>query len=62
MFILHPGLQFLYSSTAAGVPFVKVLNDAGIVCGIKADTGMQNLPSGETATQGLDGLADKCKA
>uniref|UniRef100_A0A383VHG3 fructose-bisphosphate aldolase n=1 Tax=Tetradesmus obliquus TaxID=3088 RepID=A0A383VHG3_TETOB len=55
--------DFLYSSTAAGVPFVDVLRKEGIVPGIKADTGMQTLPGtdGETATQGLDNLGTKCK-
>lgn len=32
--------------------------------GIKTDKGMQPIPEtgGETATQGLDGLGDRCKA
>ncbi|KAF6250909.1 fructose-1,6-bisphosphate aldolase [Scenedesmus sp. NREL 46B-D3] len=55
--------DFLYSSTAAGVPFVDVLKRGGIVPGIKADTGMQTIPGtdSETATQGLDNLGSKCK-
>jgi fructose-bisphosphate aldolase class I len=43
---------------------VDVLKGQGIVPGIKVDTGLQPLPGtdGETATQGLDGLADRCAA
>ncbi|CAL8466203.1 g5739 [Coccomyxa elongata] len=50
--------ETLYQSTADGVPFVKFLKDAGIVPGIKVDTGLQVLPGtdGETTTQGLDNL------
>lgn len=33
--------ETLYQSTADGVPFVKILKDAGIVPGIKVDTGLQ---------------------
>jgi len=56
--------ETLYQSTADGKPFVNVLRDQGIVPGIKVDTGLQVLPgtAGETATQGLDGLGDRCKA
>ena len=45
--------ETLYQSTAAGKPFVDVLKDAGIVPGIKVDTGLQPLPGtdGETSTQ-----------
>ena len=47
-----------------GVKFTKVLEDEGIVVGIKVDTGLQRLAGtyGETATQGLDGLGERCKA
>ncbi|EIE21317.1 fructose-1,6-bisphosphate aldolase [Coccomyxa subellipsoidea C-169] len=50
--------ETLYQSSAGGVPFVKILKDAGIVPGIKVDTGLQVLPGtdGETTTQGLDNL------
>lgn len=38
--------ETLYQSTADGVPFVKILQDAGIVPGIKVDTGLQvNCPN-----------------
>ena len=42
-------------------PFVDVLNEANIIPGIKVDTGLQPLPhsAGETATQGLDGMAER---
>lgn len=52
-----------HQSTAAGVPFLTVLEKEGIKAGIKLDTGLQPLPGtdGETATQGLDGLADRCR-
>jgi fructose-bisphosphate aldolase class I len=44
-----------------GTPFVKILADAGIVPGIKVDTGAQHLAGrpGETITEGLDGLRDR---
>jgi len=44
-----------------GTPFVKVLNDAGIVVGIKVDTGAKPLAghSGEKITEGLDGLRER---
>lgn len=56
--------ETLFQSTKDGVPFVKVLKDQGIVPGIKVDTGLQNLPNheGETATQGLDNLGERCRA
>ena len=33
--------ETLYQSTAGGKPFVDVLKEAGIVPGIKVDTGLQ---------------------
>jgi fructose-bisphosphate aldolase class I len=41
-----------------GTPFVQVLTDAGIIPGIKVDTGAKPLAGrpGETVTEGLDGL------
>ena len=44
-----------------GTPFVKVLTDAGIIPGIKVDTGAKNLAGhpGEKVTEGLDGLRDR---
>ncbi|MGA2881868.1 MAG: class I fructose-bisphosphate aldolase [Bryobacteraceae bacterium] len=44
-----------------GTPFVKVIMDAGIVPGIKVDTGAKDLAGhpGEKITEGLDGLRDR---
>merc|ERR1719326_1016235 len=46
----------LYESTDDGVPFVKVLNDQGILAGIKVDTGLKKIDGtdgAETWTSGL---------
>ena len=44
-----------------GTPFVKVIIDAGIVPGIKVDTGAKDMAGhpGEKITEGLDGLRDR---
>src|SRR5271157_1855729 len=44
-----------------GTLFVKVLTDAGIIPGIKVDTGAKDLAGhpGEKITEGLDGLRDR---
>ncbi|HVB55723.1 MAG TPA: class I fructose-bisphosphate aldolase [Candidatus Acidoferrales bacterium] len=44
-----------------GTPFVKVLTDAGIIPGIKADIGAKEMAGfpGEKVTEGLDGLRDR---
>ena len=44
-----------------GTPFVKVLIEAGIIPGIKVDTGAKELAGhpGEKVTEGLDGLRDR---
>ena len=46
-----------------GTPFVRVLSDAGIVPGIKVDTGAKDLAAGpaEKITEGLDGLRGRLK-
>jgi fructose-bisphosphate aldolase class I len=46
-----------------GTPFIKVITDAGIVPGIKVDTGAKDLAGhpGEKITEGLDGLRDRLK-
>ena len=46
-----------------GTPFVKVITDAGIIPGIKVDTGAMNMAGypGEKITEGLDGLRDRLK-
>jgi fructose-bisphosphate aldolase class I len=55
--------ETLYQKTAAGKPFVDLLNEGGVLPGIKVDKGTVELPgtNGETTTQGLDGLAERCK-
>lgn len=54
--------ETLYQKTKDGVPFVKVLSDRGIIPGIKVDKGVVPLAGtdGESTTQGLDGLAERC--
>jgi len=44
-----------------GTPFLKVLSDAGIIPGIKVDTGAKELAGhpGEKITEGLDGLRER---
>src|SRR5664280_2623379 len=44
-----------------GTPFIKILTDAGIIPGIKVDTGAREMAGhpGEKITEGLDGLRDR---
>ena len=44
-----------------GTPFVRVITDAGIIPGIKVDTGAKGMAAhpGERITEGLDGLRDR---
>ena len=44
-----------------GTPFIKAIIDAGIIPGIKVDTGAKDLAGhpGEKITEGLDGLRDR---
>ena len=53
--------QTMHQETEAGVPFVKVLLDAGIIPGIKVDAGAKDLAGhpGEKVTEGLDGLRER---
>ena len=46
-----------------GTPFVKVITDAGIIPGIKVDTGAKDMAGhpGEKITEGLDGLGVRLK-
>jgi fructose-bisphosphate aldolase, class I len=46
-----------------GTPFTKVITDAGIIPGIKVDTGAKDMAGhpGEKITEGLDGLGDRLK-
>ncbi|EPS69505.1 fructose-bisphosphate aldolase [Genlisea aurea] len=55
--------ETLYQSTAAGKPFVELLNENGVVPGIKVDKGTVELAGtdGETTTQGLDSLGSRCQ-
>ncbi|KAK9809280.1 hypothetical protein WJX73_000448 [Symbiochloris irregularis] len=54
--------ETLYQSGADGTPFVDTLKKQGIIPGIKVDTGLAVLAGtdGETATQGLDNLGQRC--
>lgn len=55
--------ETLYQDSKEGKPFVDLLNEAGIIPGIKVDTGLKPLCGGgdaETWCSGLDGLYDKC--
>ena len=55
--------ETLRQKTKDGVPFTKVMMDAGILPGIKVDKGPQPLAGfpGEVVTEGLDGLRDRLK-
>ena len=72
MIVTTPGLgesisgAILYDETIQqtkqdGTPFLKVLTDAGIIPGIKVDTGAKDMAGhpGEKITEGLDGLRDR---
>ncbi|KAB2614933.1 fructose-bisphosphate aldolase cytoplasmic isozyme-like [Pyrus ussuriensis x Pyrus communis] len=62
--LLRPGaLQYLSGKTAGGKSFVVILKDGGVLPGIKVDKGTVELAgtNGETTTQGLDGLAQRCQ-
>ncbi|TVU25339.1 hypothetical protein EJB05_27831 [Eragrostis curvula] len=55
--------ETLYQKTSDGKSFVDVLAAAGLVPGIKADTGLVTIAGavdGETATEGLDLLGARC--
>jgi fructose-bisphosphate aldolase class I len=53
--------ETIRQSTTAGVRFADVLSQAGIIVGIKVDTGAKPLAlrDRETVTEGLDGLRDR---
>jgi fructose-bisphosphate aldolase class I len=53
--------QTIHQGTRSGIPFVKVLIDAGIIPGIKVDAGAKDLAGhpGEKVTEGLDGLRNR---
>lgn len=54
--------ETLYQKADDGTPFVKILQDRGIIPGIKVDTGVVPLmgTTDETTTQGLDDLGKRC--
>lgn len=49
---------------ADGTPFVQVARDAGLLVGIKVDTGAKDIAAhpGEKVTEGLDGLRERLQA
>jgi fructose-bisphosphate aldolase, class I len=53
--------ETIRQQTEDGTPFAKALIDAGIIPGIKVDTGAKDLAGhpGEKITEGLDGLRDR---
>lgn len=53
--------ETIRQSTADGVSFIKVMQEAGMIPGIKVDTGAKELAQhpGEKVTEGLDGLRDR---
>jgi fructose-bisphosphate aldolase class I len=74
LIITTPGLSesisgaILYDETIRqskndGTPFVRAIADAGIIPGIKVDTGAKEMAGfpGEKITEGLDGLRDRLK-
>ncbi|KAK7922787.1 hypothetical protein WMY93_009689 [Mugilogobius chulae] len=54
--------ETLYQKADCGKLFPQVIKDKGIVVGIKVDKGTAGLngTDGETTTQGLDGLSERC--
>lgn len=54
--------ETMYQKCDDGTPLIKLLHDRGIIPGIKVDKGVVDLAGtdGESTTQGLDGLADRC--
>ncbi len=53
--------ETIRQSTRDGRPFVKVLEEQGIIPGIKVDQGTESMPQSpeEKVTKGLEGLADR---
>lgn len=54
--------ETVYQKTSDGTPFIEVLQKKKIIPGIKVDMGVVNLfcSEGETTTQGLDNLHERC--
>ena len=55
--------ETIRQSTKNGIPFIKVITDAGIIPGIKVDTGAKDMAGhpGEKITEGLDGLRERLR-
>jgi fructose-bisphosphate aldolase, class I len=53
--------ETIRQATSDGIPFAKVLDDHGVIPGIKVDTGAKPLAGfpGEQVTEGLDGLRER---
>ncbi|MEM6452114.1 MAG: class I fructose-bisphosphate aldolase [Cyanobacteria bacterium P01_D01_bin.105] len=53
--------ETIRQSTKAGIPLLKIISDAGMLPGIKVDTGAKDFAGhpGEKVTEGLDSLADR---
>ena len=53
--------ETIHQSAADGTPFPRLLEERGIIAGIKVDTGAKPLAlaPGETITEGLDGLRER---
>jgi len=53
--------ETIRQSSQSGLPFTKIMQDAGMIVGIKVDLGAQNLAAcpGEKVTEGLDGLRNR---
>ncbi|MHB1455271.1 MAG: class I fructose-bisphosphate aldolase, partial [Saccharofermentanales bacterium] len=53
--------ETIRQKTKEGIPFVKVITDAGIIPGIKVDAGAKEMAGrpGEKISEGLDGLRDR---
>jgi fructose-bisphosphate aldolase class I len=56
--------ETIHQAKKDGTPFIKLLTDAGIIPGIKVDTGAKDLAGrpGEKITEGLDGLRERLSA
>ena len=54
--------ETLRQDAADGKPLVKIISDNGMIPGIKVDAGAKQLAgwTGETVTEGLDGLRERC--
>ena len=54
--------ETLRQDAADGTPLIKIITDNGIIPGIKVDAGAKQLAGwpGETVTEGLDGLRERC--